>query len=113
MCLQLASSGSGSGSVSVRGSGSGSSSGSASEVEVGEEARGVVWLPDSAAPRCQYCSNHFWLARRRHHCRYVSATASYRPMRSWYWRPRCSDVDIDEVCLLTPMGSWYRRPHVF
>ncbi|CAD0204540.1 unnamed protein product [Chrysodeixis includens] len=49
--------------------GSGSSSGSASEVEVGEEARGVVWLPDSAAPRCQYCRNHFWLARRRHHCR--------------------------------------------
>lgn len=56
-----------SGSGSVRGSGS--SSGSASEVEVGEEARGVVWLPDSAAPRCQYCRNHFWLARRRHHCR--------------------------------------------
>ncbi|CAB3256888.1 unnamed protein product [Arctia plantaginis] len=48
---------------------SGSSSGSASEVEVGEEARGVVWLPDSAAPRCQHCKNHFWLARRRHHCR--------------------------------------------
>ncbi|XP_041972459.1 myotubularin-related protein 4 isoform X3 [Aricia agestis] len=46
-----------------------SSSGSASEVEVGEEARGVVWLPDSAAPRCQHCRNQFWLARRRHHCR--------------------------------------------
>ncbi|XP_053617687.1 myotubularin-related protein 4 isoform X2 [Plodia interpunctella] len=72
------SSGSGSASVSVRsgsgsGSSSGSGSGSASEVEVGEEARGVVWLPDSAAPRCQYCSNHFWLARRRHHCSYSSA----------------------------------------
>lgn len=50
-------------------SGSSSGSGSGSEVEVGEEARGVVWLPDSAAPRCQYCKNHFWLARRRHHCR--------------------------------------------
>ncbi|XP_047999007.1 myotubularin-related protein 4 isoform X3 [Leguminivora glycinivorella] len=60
---QMTSSGSG------RGSASGSSSGSASEVEVGEEARGVVWLPDSAAPRCQHCRNHFWLARRRHHCR--------------------------------------------
>ncbi|XP_026333102.1 myotubularin-related protein 4 isoform X2 [Hyposmocoma kahamanoa] len=54
---------------SARGSGSSSGSGSASEVEVGEEARGVVWLPDSAAPRCQHCRNHFWLARRRHHCR--------------------------------------------
>ncbi|XP_047538111.1 uncharacterized protein LOC125071783 isoform X3 [Vanessa atalanta] len=63
------------GSTASRGSGggssaaSGSSSGSASEVEVGEEARGVLWLPDSAAPRCQHCRNQFWLARRRHHCR--------------------------------------------
>ncbi|XP_050353471.1 myotubularin-related protein 4 isoform X1 [Nymphalis io] len=63
------------GSSASRGSGggssaaSGSSSGSASEVEVGEEARGVLWLPDSAAPRCQHCRNQFWLARRRHHCR--------------------------------------------
>lgn len=48
---------------------SSSSSTSGSEVEVGEEARSAVWLPDSAAPRCQYCRNHFWLARRRHHCR--------------------------------------------
>ncbi|KAI8442408.1 hypothetical protein MSG28_005923, partial [Choristoneura fumiferana] len=62
-----------SGSNSGRGSASGSSSGSLSEVEVGEEARGVVWLPDSAAPRCQHCRNHFWLARRRHHCRWVRA----------------------------------------
>ncbi|CAH0713987.1 unnamed protein product, partial [Brenthis ino] len=48
---------------------SSSSSSSASEVEVGEEARGVAWLPDAAAPRCQHCRNQFWLARRRHHCR--------------------------------------------
>ncbi|XP_052738707.1 myotubularin-related protein 3 isoform X2 [Bicyclus anynana] len=54
---------------SSSGAASGSSSGSASEVEVGEEARGVLWLPDSAAPRCQHCRNQFWLARRRHHCR--------------------------------------------
>ncbi|XP_048482408.1 myotubularin-related protein 4 isoform X3 [Plutella xylostella] len=50
-------------------SGSASTSGSGSEVEVGVEARGVAWLPDSAAPRCQHCRSHFWLARRRHHCR--------------------------------------------
>ncbi|XP_060806514.1 myotubularin-related protein 3 isoform X2 [Amyelois transitella] len=82
------SSGSASASVSVRGSASGSgssSSGSASEVEVGEEARGVVWLPDSAAPRCQYCSNHFWLARRRHHCRRCGGIfcGSCSEMSSW------------------------------
>ncbi|XP_045539007.1 myotubularin-related protein 4 [Papilio machaon] len=53
---------------SAGGSAGGSSSGSASEVEVGEEAR-AAWVPDSAAPRCQHCRNHFWLARRRHHCR--------------------------------------------
>ncbi|KAJ8713105.1 hypothetical protein PYW08_008409 [Mythimna loreyi] len=72
-----------SGSGSVRGSGS--SSGSASEVEVGEEARGVVWLPDSAAPRCQYCRNHFWLARRRHHCRRCGGIfcGSCSEMSSW------------------------------
>ncbi|XP_026740616.1 myotubularin-related protein 4 isoform X2 [Trichoplusia ni] len=65
--------------------GSGSSSGSASEVEVGEEARGVVWLPDSAAPRCQYCRNHFWLARRRHHCRRCGGIfcGSCSEMSSW------------------------------
>ncbi|KAH9641316.1 hypothetical protein HF086_013298 [Spodoptera exigua] len=72
-----------SGSGSVRGSGS--SSGSASEVEVGEEARGVVWLPDSAVPRCQYCRNHFWLARRRHHCRRCGGIfcGSCSEMSSW------------------------------
>lgn len=57
----------------------GSSSGSASDVEVGEEARGVVWLPDSAAPRCQHCKNHFWLARRRHHCRSLPPLAPCSP----------------------------------
>ncbi|XP_045503305.1 myotubularin-related protein 4 isoform X1 [Colias croceus] len=64
---------------------SGSSSGSASEVEVGEEARGVVWLPDSAAPRCQHCRNPFWLARRRHHCRLCGGIfcGSCSEMSSW------------------------------
>ncbi|CAG4968398.1 unnamed protein product [Parnassius apollo] len=63
-----ASAGGSGGSVGSAGSGGSSSSGSASEVEVGEEVR-AAWLPDSAAPRCQHCRNHFWLARRRHHCR--------------------------------------------
>ncbi|XP_050666457.1 myotubularin-related protein 4-like isoform X2 [Leptidea sinapis] len=78
-----------SGSV-INGSGSGSgsgssSSGSASEVEVGEDARGVVWLPDSAAPRCQHCRNQFWLARRRHHCRRCGGIfcGSCSEMSSW------------------------------
>ncbi|KAL0867551.1 hypothetical protein ABMA27_008321 [Loxostege sticticalis] len=75
-----------SGSASSAASNSGSSgSGSASEVEVGEEARGVVWLPDSAAPRCQHCRNHFWLARRRHHCRRCGGIfcGSCSAMSSW------------------------------
>ncbi|XP_059051540.1 myotubularin-related protein 3 [Achroia grisella] len=96
---QMASSGSASGSVSVRGSGSssGSGSGSASEVEVGEEARGVVWLPDSAAPRCQYCSNHFWLARRRHHCRRCGGIfcGSCSEMSSW---GDCGSVRVCRRC---------------
>ncbi|XP_052751987.1 myotubularin-related protein 3 isoform X3 [Galleria mellonella] len=100
---QMPSSGSVSGSVSVRGSGSGSgsssgsASGSASEVEVGEEARGVVWLPDSAAPRCQYCSNHFWLARRRHHCRRCGGIfcGSCSEMSSW---GDCGSVRVCRRC---------------
>lgn len=68
-----------------------SGSGSASEVEVGEEARGVTWLPDSAAPRCQHCHHHFWLARRRHHCR------------------RCGGIFCGSCAELSPWGS---RGHV-
>ncbi|CAK1541397.1 unnamed protein product [Leptosia nina] len=66
-------------------SGGSSSSGSASEIEVGEEARGVLWLPDSAAPRCQHCRNQFWLARRRHHCRRCGGIfcGSCSEMSSW------------------------------
>ncbi|CAH0402660.1 unnamed protein product [Chilo suppressalis] len=77
-------SGSGTGSAS---NSSGGSSGSAFEVEVGEEARGVVWLPDSAASRCQHCSNHFWLARRRHHCR------------------RCGGIFCSSCSQLSPWGE--------
>ncbi|KAM3959472.1 LOW QUALITY PROTEIN: phosphatidylinositol-3,5-bisphosphate 3-phosphatase MTMR4 [Aphomia sociella] len=92
-----------SGSASVRGSSacgsssSGGSSGSASEVEVGEEARGVVWLPDSAAKRCQYCSNHFWLARRRHHCRRCGGIfcGSCSEMSSW---GDCGSVRVCRRC---------------
>ncbi|CAF4886516.1 unnamed protein product [Pieris macdunnoughi] len=74
--------------------GSGSSSGSASEVEVGEEANGVLWLPDSAAPRCQHCRNQFWLARRRHHCRRCGGIfcGSCSEMSSW------GDVGSVRVC---------------
>ncbi|XP_075984208.1 phosphatidylinositol-3,5-bisphosphate 3-phosphatase MTMR4 isoform X2 [Anticarsia gemmatalis] len=76
---------------------SGSSSGSASEVEVGEEARGVVWLPDSAAPRCQYCRNHFWLARRRHHCRRCGGIfcGSCSEMSTW---GSCGTVRVCRRC---------------
>ncbi|XP_073948583.1 phosphatidylinositol-3,5-bisphosphate 3-phosphatase MTMR4 [Choristoneura fumiferana] len=86
-----------SGSNSGRGSASGSSSGSLSEVEVGEEARGVVWLPDSAAPRCQHCRNHFWLARRRHHCRQCGGIfcGSCSEMSSW---GACGAVRVCRRC---------------
>ncbi|XP_028159421.1 myotubularin-related protein 4-like, partial [Ostrinia furnacalis] len=78
-------------------SASGSGSGSASEVEVGEEARGVVWLPDSAAPRCQHCRNHFWLARRRHHCRRCGGIfcGSCSEMSSW---GDCGSVRVCRRC---------------
>ncbi|XP_049878882.1 myotubularin-related protein 4 isoform X2 [Pectinophora gossypiella] len=75
------------GSAGSAGSGAGGSSGSSSgsDVEVGEDARRVVWLPDSAAPRCQHCRNHFWLARRRHHCRRCGGIfcGSCSEMSSW------------------------------
>ncbi|KAJ0172940.1 hypothetical protein K1T71_011116 [Dendrolimus kikuchii] len=85
---------SGSGSGSMR---SGSSSGSVSEVEVGEEARGVVWVPDSAAPRCQHCHHHFWLARRRHHCRRCGGIfcGSCSEMSSW---GDCGSVRVCRRC---------------
>ncbi|XP_068623330.1 myotubularin-related protein 3 isoform X2 [Battus philenor] len=81
---------------SAGGSGGGSSSGSASEVEVGEEVR-AQWLPDSAAPRCQHCRNHFWLARRRHHCRQCGGIfcGSCSEMRPW---GECGAVRVCRRC---------------
>ncbi|XP_037292520.1 myotubularin-related protein 3 isoform X2 [Manduca sexta] len=75
----------------------GSSSGSASEVEVGEEARGVVWLPDSAASRCQHCRNHFWLARRRHHCRRCGGIFCGSCSEMWSWGS-CGAVRVCRRC---------------
>ena len=31
----------------------------------------ILWVPDHLAPSCMRCSTPFWMARRRHHCRFV------------------------------------------
>lgn len=84
--------------ASGSGSGSGSSgSESTSEVEVGEEARGVVWVRDSDAPACQHCNNHFWLARRRHHCRNCGGIfcSSCSEMSAW---GSCGSMRVCRTC---------------
>ncbi len=30
----------------------------------------ILWVPDHLAPSCMRCSTPFWMARRRHHCRF-------------------------------------------
>ena len=36
-----------------------------------KDTQAVLWVPDHAATHCFGCNSQFWLAKRRHHCRYV------------------------------------------
>ena len=34
------------------------------------EAKPTLWVPDHAATNCAKCNTQFWIANRKHHCRY-------------------------------------------
>ena len=34
------------------------------------EAQPTLWVPDHAATNCAKCDTQFWIANRKHHCRY-------------------------------------------
>lgn len=34
------------------------------------EAQPTLWVPDHAATNCAKCDSQFWIANRKHHCRY-------------------------------------------
>ena len=36
-----------------------------------DEAQPTLWVPDHAATSCAKCDTQFWMANRKHHCRYV------------------------------------------
>lgn len=35
-----------------------------------KDAQMTLWVPDHVVTHCTGCDQEFWVARRRHHCRY-------------------------------------------
>lgn len=50
------------------------------------EAQPTRWVPDHAATNCAKCDTQFWIANRKHHCRYsllywiLLSFNQYRPL---------------------------------
>lgn len=61
------------------------------------DAEPTLWVPDHAVNNCANCETEFWIANRKHHCRYVlHYTVNTTPQP--YWKPAIVTVDILIFC---------------
>lgn len=47
-----------------------------------KDSRVTLWVPDHVVTHCAGCNHEFWMARRKHHCRLVTAAAGFSGPRS-------------------------------